>query len=396
MLARARGVLVLHRVVVVAAIKLKALAALLLTSPHLYIGAAVLPEERADALYHNYNGGGITIDGPSILVRKNFAEQVSVSANYYVDSISSASIDAVTQASPYKEERTQTSAAVDYLHEKSTLSYSYTYSTENDYDAETNYFGISQEMFGGLSTVSLSYTQGDNTVSKTGDDSFSDVASFKNYRASLAQVLTKKTILSLTYDLITDEGFLNNPYRQVRYLDSSAARGYSFQDEIYPRTRTSNAASFNLRYHLPYRAAAFIGYRFFTDSWGINADTIEIGYTHPVEENWMLETSVRYYKQNQADFYSDLFPFEDAQNFLARDKELSNFSDYSFNIGLSYALNNARLSFFEKASANLYFSHIIFNYDNFRDIRETSFAVGSEPEYSFSANVIRMYLSFWF
>ena len=110
----------------------------------------------------------------------------------------------------------------------------------------------------------------------------------------------------------------------------------------------------------------------------------------------MLETSVRYYNQNQADFYSDLFPFEDAQNYLARDKELSNFTDYSFNIGVSYTLNNDSLSLFEKASANLYFSHIIFNYDNFRDIRETSFAAGSEPEYSFSANVIRMYLSFWF
>jgi len=376
--------------------KLKALTALLLISSHVYVNAAVLPEERADALYHNYDGGGITIDGPSILIRKNFAEQVSVSANYYVDSISSASIDAVTQASPYKEERTQTSAAVDYLHEKSTLSYSYTYSTENDYDATTNYIGISQEMFGGLSTVSLGYTQGDNKVSKTGDASFSDIASFKNYRVSLAQVLTKKTILSLTYDIITDEGFLNNPYRQVRYLDSGSASGYSFQAENYPRTRTSNAASFNLRYHLPYRAAAFIGYRFFTDSWGIKADTIEIGYTHPLKDNWMFDTSIRYYTQNQADFYSDLFPFKDAQNYLARDKELSKLTDYSFNIGVSYALNSDNLSLFEKASANLYFSHIIFNYDNFRDIRQSSFAAGSEPEYSFSANVIRMYLSFWF
>lgn len=378
------------------AIKIKAFSILLLISSYSYLNAAVLPEERADALYHNYDGGGITIDGPSILVRKNFADQVSVSANYYVDNISSASIDAVTQASPYKEKRTQTSAALDYLHDKSTLSYSYTYSTENDYDATTNYIGVSQEMFGGLSTVSLSYTQGDNTVSKTGDASFSDVASFKNYRVSLAQVITKKTIISLTYDIITDEGFLNNPYRQIRYLDSGSASGYSFQAENYPRTRTSNAASFNLRYHLPYRAAAFIGYRFFTDSWGIKADTVEIGYTHPLKENWIFETGLRYYAQNQADFYSDLFPFRDAQNFLARDKELSTLTDYSFNIGVSYALNNDGLSFFDKVSANIYFSHIVFNYDNFRDIRQSSFAAGSEPEYGFSANVIRMYLSFWF
>jgi hypothetical protein len=55
--------------------------------------AAVLPDDRADVLYHRYEGGGVTIDGPSVLVRKKFAEKYSVSANYYVDMVSSASID---------------------------------------------------------------------------------------------------------------------------------------------------------------------------------------------------------------------------------------------------------------------------------------------------------------
>ncbi len=32
--------------------------------------AQVLPEDRADALYHSYDGGGVKITGPSILLRK--------------------------------------------------------------------------------------------------------------------------------------------------------------------------------------------------------------------------------------------------------------------------------------------------------------------------------------
>ena len=44
--------------------------------------ATVLPEERADVMYHEYDGDGITISGPSVLVRKNFLAKVSVSANY--------------------------------------------------------------------------------------------------------------------------------------------------------------------------------------------------------------------------------------------------------------------------------------------------------------------------
>ena len=55
--------------------------------------AGVLPEDRADVLYFRYDGGGVTIDGPSVLVRKSIGEHVSVAANYYIDMVSSASID---------------------------------------------------------------------------------------------------------------------------------------------------------------------------------------------------------------------------------------------------------------------------------------------------------------
>ena len=69
--------------------------------------AGVLPEDRADLMYHFYDGGGVTIDGPSLLVRKKFAEKYAVSTSFYMDLVSSASIDVVTTASPYDEERTQ-------------------------------------------------------------------------------------------------------------------------------------------------------------------------------------------------------------------------------------------------------------------------------------------------
>ena len=62
--------------------------------------ATVLPEERADVLYHLYDGGGVQIDGPSVLVRKQVGKSVSLVGNYYVDVVSSASIDVITTASP--------------------------------------------------------------------------------------------------------------------------------------------------------------------------------------------------------------------------------------------------------------------------------------------------------
>ena len=67
----------------------------------------VLPEDRVDVLLHSFDGGGVTIQGPSLLVRKQFAQKFSVSANYYIDKVQSASIDVITTASPYTEERKQ-------------------------------------------------------------------------------------------------------------------------------------------------------------------------------------------------------------------------------------------------------------------------------------------------
>lgn len=354
------------------------------------VNATVLPEDRVDVLYHKYDGGGITIDGPSVLVRKSFADQVSVSANYYVDNITSASIDAVTQASEYTENRVQQQVGVDYLHEKSIINYSFTTSVENDYDATTHAFGISQEMFGGLTTLSLGYNVGDNIVTATGNTAFKDTSTFKNYRTSLAQVLTKDLILSLTYDIITDEGFLNNPYRQIRYVDGAS---YSFDFERYPRTRTSNAVSFSLRYYLPYRAAVFGGYRYFTDSWEIRSDTFEFGYIHPLEENWKFEATFRYYSQDQAVFYNDLFD-DNSQNFVARDKELSTFTDTSIGIGVTYEFDDVPL--FERGTANFFYTYMSFDYANFRDIRVNTPTPGDEPLYSFTAGITRLYFSFWF
>lgn len=358
--------------------------------------AAVLPEDRADVLYHRYDGGGVKIDGPSLLVRKKFAEKYSVSANYYVDMVSSASIDVLTTASPYTEERIQESLGLAFLRGKTTYSLDYTNSEENDYTADTASFGISQDLFGDLTTLSLGFSRGWDEVRKRGDSVFAENTDRRSYRAGLSQVITKSMIMAAGFEVITDEGFLNNPYRSVRYLDPGSGNGYSFQAELYPRTRTSNAISLDARYFLPYRAALHGGVRYFTDTWGIESQTAEIGYTHPTQGPWTFEASFRYYTQTSADFYSDLFPRADFQNFLARDKELSTFDSGTFRVGASYEFARSGWRWVKKGSVNIYYDRMEFNYDDFRDIYNQSAAPGSEPLYSFGANVFQVFMSLWF
>jgi Protein of unknown function (DUF3570) len=359
------------------------------------VQAAVLPDDRADVLYHRYEGGGVTIDGPSLLLRKKFAEKYSVSANYYIDMVSSASIDVMTTASPYTEERTQGSLAVDTLRGKTQYSVSYTLSDESDYTANTASLDVSHDLFGDLTTVSFGFSQGWDEVRKNGDNTFEETVDRRNYRFSLQQILTPQLMTGLNYEVITDEGFLNNPYRSVRYLDDSSARGFSFEPEVYPSTRTSNAIALNARYYLPYRAAIHGEYRFYTDTWGIDANTASIGYTHPWGKRWIFEAGYRWYDQSSADFYSDLFPRANAQNFLARDKELSTFTSQMFSLGATYELPSLGWDGILRSTVNLYYDHIQYRYDDFRDITAGG-APGTEELYGFDANVFRLFVSGWF
>ncbi|WP_211197917.1 DUF3570 domain-containing protein [Permianibacter fluminis] len=363
---------------------------------------SVLPEERTDLMYHSYQGGGMDITGPSLLVRKNFLEKLSVSANYYVDNVSSASVDVqfISGASRYSEQRKEQSIGVDYLNNKTTMSMGYTTSKESDYDATTAFFGVSQDFFGDLTSISLGYSQGNDEVSQnnytghviTSTTHKGDV-NRQNYRLNLSQILTKNFVMNLGFETISDEGFLNNPYRQVRYLNDDGIN-FTLQNEKYPETRTSDTVALRGIYYLPWRASIRGEYRYFTDTWGIEATSVEVRYVHPWDDNWLFEFKVRQYDQTKADFYSDLFPRESAFNFLARDKEMSTYTSRSIGIGASYSFTGFSLGPFEQFKLNLYVDHFEFDYDDFRDVPGgKGLNAGTEPLYAFSADVARLFLT---
>jgi len=361
------------------------------------VSAAILPEDRADVMYHGYDGGGLQVHGPSVLVRKGFKDKVSVWANYYVDMITSASIDVLATASEYTEKREEKSIGFDYLHGKTSMGIGYTNSEESDYSANSVRFGISQDFFGDLTNLGISYARGWDEVRRNGDDSFKATTDRQTYRVDLSQIVTKNMVVSLNYEAVTDEGdSLNNPYRQVRFLDANAARGYDYEFEVYPRTKTSSAFALRGMYYLPYRASVRAEGRIYTDTWGTDAWNVEVAYVHPLPRNLTLDVKYRYYQQSAADFYSDLFPYQQSQNFMARDKELASFATHTLGAGLSYEFAPDWMPFFKKGELNLFVDYMLFKYDDFRDVRVSDAAPGEEPLYEFHSFVTRAFISFWY
>jgi hypothetical protein len=384
----------------------KALAALCLVGAPAI--ADVLPDDRADVLYHNYDGGGITIQGPSVLVRKKVGDSLSFSASYYEDLISSASIDVKLSASPYHETRKQEGFSVDYLHGKTIYTAGYIHSREPDYSSNTAYYSISQSMFGDLTTVSFGYRRGWDDVFRDiknvdgviqNDPTFHRQADHRGYTLSVSQILTRNAILDLNFEAVTDQGYLQSPYRKIRYFDPTVpGKQFTLADQIYPNTRTSSAASADLKYYLPYRAAITGQYRFYNDTWGITGHTVEVDYTQPYR-HFIFDGSVRYYRQNNANFYSDLFPRADYSNFEARDRELAAFHSISLGFGAAYEFHVPYARWINKSSLNFHFNHLMIDYSDFRNALlagDGTYTAGNEPLYKLNANIYQVFVSIWF
>jgi hypothetical protein len=340
--------------------------------------AATLPADKAETIYHVYDGGGVKADGPALLVRKSLADKVSLSAQYYVDAVSNASIDVVTTASPFKEKRTSWDFGADLLVRDSIVSLGYYKSTEPDYIAEGMNADLSHEVFGGMTTVALGFSRSKDLVGEKGTPGWIDKADHWQYRLGVTQILTPRWLMSANFEVVSDSGYLGSPYR-VAYVFGAA------EQERNPRTRTSRA--FKLRSisdtgSLLPRSSLRAEYRYYYDTWDIKAHTVELGGAKYLGQSFLLDASVRSYSQTKALFYSDN---ADAVNqFNSRNRQLSTFKTLSLAAKLSYTLPAWVPGWDMQLTGVL--ERKQFRFSDFTDLRTGS-------PYSYNANVVQVYVS---
>lgn len=337
--------------------------------------AVELPEDRADLMYHYYDGGGVRAYGPALLVRKNLLDKVSLSGTYYVDAVSNASIDVVTTASPYKETRKEMGVGLDYAVRDASISISYTDSDEPDYIAKSASLDVSQETFGGMTTVALGFTRAWDKVGQRGTPGFIDRATHWRYRFGLTQVLTPRWLAAANLEVVSDDGFLGSPYRTARVFGAAVP-------ERNPRTRTSRAVVLRAVGDIGARAAVRAQYRYFWDTWDIRAHTLELGHSRYFGERWLGEAYLRYYTQNRALFYSDNATAETV--YVSRNRQLATYKSYGLGVKASYAAKRVPGKYEIKVHGAL--ERARFDFDDFTDVR-------SGRPYAYDATVMQVFVS---
>jgi uncharacterized protein DUF3570 len=337
--------------------------------------AVDLPEDKAEALVHSYTGGGVRANGPALLVRKSIFDKVSLSGTYYMDAVTNASIDVVTTASPYKETRHELGLSADYVYRDAQITLGAMTSHEPDYVANTGSIDMTQEVFGGMTTVALGFTRASDKVGKKNSPEFSDRARHWQYRLGVTQILTPRWLMSANFEALSDEGYLGSPYRSARVFGA-------FVPERNPRTRSGRAVKLRLVGDLGNRDSMHLEYRYFSDTWDIKAHTAEIGYSRYFGQSWLADVFLRYYTQKHALFYSDNALSE--TTYVSRNRQLSTFNDMGLGAKLSYDLRRVPGRYDVKLNGT--YEYTRFKFKDFTDVRTGEL-------YGYGANIVQVYLS---
>ena len=344
------------------------------------VQAVDLPEDRAETMYHLYDGGGVIAQGPAVLIRKSMLDRVSLSGSWYVDAVSNASIDVVTTASKFKETRNQGELGLDYVVRDSLIHVSGSHSAEPDYQANTLSVDLTQDVFGGMTTVALGYSHADDKVGQHGTPGWVGTAHHWQYRLGLTQILTPRWTVSANLESINDDGYLKSPYRLARVFGA-------YVHENDPTTRESKALKLSTTGDITpdgadNRRSIRADYRYYWDTWGVRGHTLELGYNRNLAPGWLLESYVRYYRQNHALFYSD----NDQQQtlYFSRNRELSTMHDFGPGATVSYTLRSVPGKYDVKLSGTY----------QFIDFHYADYTVGDTGKpYSFHASVFNTVLS---
>ena len=337
--------------------------------------AVDLGADKAELLYHHYDGGGVKASGPALLLRKSVMDKVAVTGTVYVDAVSNASVDVVTAASPFTERRTEYGLQADYVYRNAKLSLSGSSSKEPDYTANRVGLDVAQEVFGGMSTVSMGFTHGDDKVGKHGDPGFSAIATHWQYRLGSSLILSPRWITSLNLEALADDGFLGSPYR-VAYVFGAAV------PERVPSTRSSRALKWRLVGDLGSRDAMQVGYRYFWDTWGIKASTLDVTYSRYFGDDWLADITLRYHTQQHALFYSDDALAE--TRYVSRNRQLSTFHDISLGGKLAYTLKKVPGQY--DITLNGAYEYVQYKFKDFTDIRTGQL-------YHYNASVMQVFVS---
>jgi hypothetical protein len=153
--------------------------------------------------------------------------------------------------------------------------------------------------------------------------------------ASITQVLSPVSLVTLTASTSLSDGYLTDPYKILSVVGSDG-EPLRYVYEGRPDTRSKQALYGEYKRFVGDRDAWTISLRLMSDDWGVFSQTVDTTYRWNFGARDYLEPHLRYYRQSEADFYrAALFDGEETVlNEASADPRLAAFD--AITVGLKY------------------------------------------------------------
>ena len=270
----------------------------------------------------------------------------------------------------YEDERWALNLGLRHRHGEWVFEGGVAYSTESDYHSLAGSLIVSRDFNERMTTLSLGASLTHDNVRDTPTGSWDEKDSLDG-QFQISQVIDPNTLLKASYVAGTSWGYLDDQYKMVLLNDSVI-------DEQRPDLRNKHIVYLSLnRYIDPLNGALEASYRFYHDTYGINAHTFGLDWFQNLGPKFMLVPSVRYYEQSAADFYAT--EFTGSPKVYSADYRLSKLGSITYGMKLVWKVSDK------------FWADIAYNrYSQFGRDEETPRE--SYPE----ANVVTLGFKIWF
>ncbi|MCR4299116.1 MAG: DUF3570 domain-containing protein [Gallionella sp.] len=153
----------------------------------------------------------------------------------------------------------------------------------------------------------------------------------------VTQVLARGTLLQVNFIHSHASGYMTNPHKLISVVNALTGETLTNSPlaEKRPDTRYSNALYAQINHALG-SGVLYSSYRYFQDTWGIKAHTVDLKYRQPITESLYVQPHVRVYAQGAADFYRSMLAVGETPVYASADHRLTKLQTNSIGVKLGY------------------------------------------------------------
>ena len=270
--------------------------------------------------YKEWQSGGadrMHVKSPMFWLQTPVGESGEFEGSFVLDSMSGASPyyhSSLSGASIYDNRRAVDAKYTRYF-ERFSVSGGVAASNEDDYSSISGLGEVRVWSSDKNTILTLSNSYDRDHVTCSDDSTLDEHKRVGHYLLGLSQVVSPNTVVASSLTFSSGAGFFNDPYKPF---------------DKRPQTHDEIAWLTRLNYYVePLDGSVHFDYRWYRNSWNVDAHTFEVAWYQPLSNGWEVRPGVRYYTQSRADFFSATYPPTDSEHFYSADARLGDFGGIS-------------------------------------------------------------------